>query len=149
MTKEKLPGFGAHYWELEKSHTNGCYDSMGLCRQYKQRTGESDDSWTVRLYGSHSDLSFTGAWHNNQGTKFYDQWKAGDHIGMLYNASQGTLSYFVNGKYIGTPFKNVLPDCYFIVEGCHLGSFEKVSKTELPEEDELAKAMECIAIEKS
>jgi hypothetical protein len=48
-------------------------------------------------------------------------------IGMLYNADLGTLSFFHNKVYIGTPFKNVKGEkLYFLTEGCHLGYFEIV-----------------------
>jgi len=58
---------------------------------------------------------------------------------MLYNASAKTLSYFHNKTYVGTPFRDVEGELYFLVEGCHLGSFEMVENVELPSESELEK----------
>ncbi len=60
---------------------------------------------------------------------------------MLYNADLGTLSFFHNKVYIGTPFKNVKGEkLYFLTEGCHLGYFEIVDDVQLPSEEEIQKA---------
>jgi len=45
------------------------------------------------------------------------------------------LTYFQNGKNVGTPFTNVEGKLYFIVEACHHGSYTIVQDPKLPEED--------------
>ena len=58
--------------------TGGCYSSIGLCKkkimtnQKYYRNGSNSDGWTVRTYGVHANLTYTGAWHNNLGNKFYE-----------------------------------------------------------------------------
>jgi len=44
------------------------------------------------------------------------------------------MSYYRNGKYLGTPFKNVKGELYICVENCHIQGFSKVDEPELPEE---------------
>ena len=46
------------------------------------------------------------------------------------------MSYFQNGKYLGTPFKNVSGDLYICVENCHKTGFSKVDDPDYPEEPE-------------
>jgi hypothetical protein len=64
----------------------------------------------------------------NNGNYIFQHLRVADcKIGMLYNADLGTLSFFHNKVYIGTPFKNVKGEkLYFLTEGCHLGYFEIV-----------------------
>ena len=57
-------------------------------------------------------------------------------IGCLYNPFREKLSYFVNGKFIGTSFSNVSGDLFICLEICHLGSFDIVEDVVLPEEEE-------------
>jgi hypothetical protein len=55
----------------------GCYDSVGVTTNhslFSERNGTTSDGWAVRLYGSHSDVSFTGAIHNNENIKFFSNW---------------------------------------------------------------------------
>jgi hypothetical protein len=42
------------------------------------------------------------------------------------------LSYFRNGKFLGTPFEEVTGELYICLEMCHLGSFTIVENPELP-----------------
>jgi len=44
------------------------------------------------------------------------------------------MSYYRNGKYLGTPFKNVKGNLYICVENCHLPGFSMVQNPKLPEE---------------
>jgi len=107
---EPLPTTGSVYWEVKRSQVSGCYDSIGVTTVQSissGRNGESDNGWAIRLYGSHSDFSFTGAHHNGQKNKFFEAWTSDNTIGLLYNADAKTLSCFHNKKYVGTPFRDV------------------------------------------
>ena len=60
------------YVEIIKEHTNGCYDSLGLCRvKSKVRNGANDDGWALRIYGSHTDKTFSGAHHGGESKDFF------------------------------------------------------------------------------
>jgi hypothetical protein len=43
--------------------------------------------------------------HNGIHKEFFDEWEASDRIGVLYDPIAGSISYYRNGKYLGTPFK--------------------------------------------
>lgn len=90
------------------------------------------------MYGSHGDKSFTGKIHNGVNGDFFDKWEANCRVGILYNPFKKTLSYFHNGKFIGTPFDNVVCDkeLYVCLECCHHGSFEYLDEIKFPEEDQ-------------
>jgi hypothetical protein len=51
---------------------------------------------------------------------------------MMYNPFKKTLSFYVNGKYLGTPFENVDGDLYVCLEVCHTGSFTLVENPSMP-----------------
>jgi hypothetical protein len=55
-----------------------------------------------------------------------------DKIGMLYNPVKKSLSYFVNGKFVGTPFHNVEGELYVCLEVCHHGSFSAIENPLMP-----------------
>jgi hypothetical protein len=84
------------YFEIIKTHTNGCYDSFGVCtsKETSVRNGSNANGWALRLYGEHSDLTFTGTIHNGVQEKFASGWAANDKIGILYNPLRKELSYF-------------------------------------------------------
>ena len=46
------------------------------------------------------------------------------------------MSYFLNGKFIGTPFNNVYGDLFICLEICCKGSYEIVEEIILPEKEE-------------
>ena len=62
--------------------------------------------WALRLYGG-SDKEYNGAVHNGENNDFYNEWVTDDRIGIFFNPVKKELSYFRNGKFLGTPFKNV------------------------------------------
>ena len=55
ISKECLAKDKIVYFELEKVHSQGCYDSLGVCTQKLEglRNGEDLNGWAVRLYGKH------------------------------------------------------------------------------------------------
>ncbi len=65
LSNEILP-MNISYFEICKVHTNGCYDSFGVCtsKETSVRNGSNANGWALRLYGEHSDLTFTGTIHN-------------------------------------------------------------------------------------
>jgi len=68
FSKNALPSAGYHYWEIQKDHLSGCYDSLGVSTDhsvFSYRNGENSSGWAVRLYGNHSDFNFTGSYHDN------------------------------------------------------------------------------------
>ncbi len=73
--------------EIEKTHVNGCYDSLGVCsiKEVSVRNGENGDGWAVRLYGQHNELGFNCSIHNSDQQPFFNSWQPNDKIGMLYN----------------------------------------------------------------
>jgi len=108
-------------------HTGGCYDAIGVTDEKvwsSNRLGENARSWGVRVYGSHSSKEHKGTAHNNQFNDFFQGWQLNDRIGLLYNASKGTLTYYRNGTKIGTPFTNVKGHIFPAVEICHHGSMK-------------------------
>lgn len=139
LSTESLPQDKCCYFEILKGHQSGCYDSIGVCikREDNTRNGVTDQGWAVRMYGSHSDLTFTGKIHNNDKKEFYDQWAAETRVGVFYNPAKGTLSYFENGKFLETAFENVKSEqeLFICLEICHKGYYEIVSNVELPERD--------------
>ena len=104
-------------------------------KQTHIRNGVNADGWALRLYGDHSDLTFSGSIHNNVQEKFPIQWAADDRVGMLYNPAKRELSYFRNGEYLGTPFKDVEGELYVCLEVCHHGSFTIKDNAELPTDE--------------
>ncbi len=133
LSNEVIPSTPC-YFEIKKNHTNGCYDSFGVCtRKTNARNGTTREGWAVRLYGDHSDLSFNGQIHDNQQKKFYDDWGENCNIGIFYNPLKKSMSYFKNGKFIGTPFDNVEGELYICLEVCHKGSYEIVKDVQLPD----------------
>ena len=99
------------------------------------RNGENADGWAVRLYGDHSANGFNGSIHNSVWESFFNSWEPNDKIGILYNPLKKELSYFQNGKFLGTPFKNVEGDLYVCLEVCHIGTFNIVQNPQLPLSD--------------
>ena len=61
LSNETLPA-NSSYILIQKTHTNGCYDSLGLCTAKAEnvRNGTDTNGWALRLYGNHSDLTFNG-----------------------------------------------------------------------------------------
>ena len=55
---------------------------------------------------------------------------------MLYDANEGTLSYYRNNKFLGTPFDNIDGEVYFCMELCHHGSFKIIQNAEFIELEE-------------
>jgi hypothetical protein len=41
---------------------------------FSERNGVNSEGWAVRLYGSHSDKSFTGWIHDGKQDSFYENW---------------------------------------------------------------------------
>ena len=66
LSQEPLPNKNC-YFEINKHGEKDCYSSFGVClkRDDTIRNGENQNGWAVRLYGSHSDLTFTGSIHNS------------------------------------------------------------------------------------
>ena len=87
-----------------------------------ERLGESNTGWGVRCYGTHVAGEHFGAVHAGQHMPFYKNWKIYDVIGVRYDTAQRSLTYFVNGRELGTPFTNVEGEIYPCVELCHVGS---------------------------
>lgn len=96
------------------------------------------NGWAVRLYGEHSDLTFTGKVHGGNQERFNDQWQSHAKIGVFFNPQKGTLSYFENKRFIGTAFDNVLTDqdLFICLEVCHKGYYSICTEVELPERDQ-------------
>jgi len=51
---------------------------------------------------------------------------------MLYNPQKKTISYYCNGKYLGTPFENVEGELFVCLEVCHTGAFSTVENPKIP-----------------
>lgn len=97
---------------MQKNHTAGCYDSFGICTERVDgvRNGTTKNGWAVRLYGQHGDKTFTGKIHDNDSENFHDTWTDKSKVGILYNPFKKTLSYFDDGKFVGTAFTGVETD---------------------------------------
>eukprot|EP00462_Mataza_sp_D1_P006169 CAMPEP_0175121638 /NCGR_PEP_ID=MMETSP0087-20121206/1278_1 /TAXON_ID=136419 /ORGANISM="Unknown Unknown, Strain D1" /LENGTH=255 /DNA_ID=CAMNT_0016403199 /DNA_START=55 /DNA_END=822 /DNA_ORIENTATION=- len=126
VTGQPLPTQGRYFWEITIHHRLGCYDSIGVVKgTYSKgcRLGTTATGWAVRVYGVHTGAEHFGAIHANNHKDFYRSWKQGDRVGVLYCAAAKSLTYFCNGKLLGTPFTNLEGgDLYPCVEICHLGS---------------------------
>ena len=85
----------------------GCYDSIGLCLKKEKsiRNGQDENGWALRLHGEDKSSSYTGLMHKGVHKKFFDEWEVDDRIGVLYDPLGASISYYRNGKYLGTPFK--------------------------------------------
>jgi len=128
---------GIHYWEIVMGHTGGCYDAIGVTDEKvwnNARLGENAKSWAVRVYGNHSSKEHKGTAHNNQFNDFFQGWVLNDRIGLLYNATKGTLTYYRNGTKLGTPFTNVKGHIFPAVEICHHGSMRADFAAKLPKD---------------
>ncbi len=96
------------YFEIKKLSKGCMYSSLGVCTMKGlNRNGTDQNGWAVRISNNQTDFNHTGSIHNNQSNFFYNGWKAGDCIGILFYPIKKQLSYFINKKYVGTPFNNV------------------------------------------
>lgn len=124
ITNVPYPKFGVHYFEVTLDHIQGCNDAVGVVHkklEFGTRLGDNKTSWAVRVYGSSTNTSQYGAVHGTQ-KDFFKDWAKNDRIGVKFDAKKKTLSYYQNGKYLGTPFTNVEGEIYPAVEICHVGS---------------------------
>lgn len=78
----------------------GCYASMGIATpswDVNKRLGDDSFSWTLRIYGQHTDHEYTGLKHDSRSLYYYDIFPKGTRVGALLDLNQGTLEYTVNG----------------------------------------------------
>jgi hypothetical protein len=57
-----------------------------------------------------------------------------DRIGLLYDAQNRSISFYRNGKFLGTPFRNVEGALFVCLEACHAGSFSVIDEPDISKE---------------
>ena len=62
-----------------------------------KRLGEDSFSWTLRLFGQHSDYAFTGLRHDGKSLPYYNAFCKGTRVGALLDLDAGTLEYVIDG----------------------------------------------------
>jgi len=124
MTNVPYPKFGTHYFEILIDHERGCNDAIGVVHKQIEigsRLGENKTSWGVRVHGPSANNQQYGAVHVSH-KDFFKDWQKNDRVGVKFDARKKTLSYYRNGKFLGTPFTDVEGEIYPCVEICHGGS---------------------------
>lgn len=101
---------GRHYWEIRiTQRIFGTSMMFGVCTQkarihadiFTNLVGEDTESWGL----SHKGM----LWHNGKWRHLTKPFKENQPtvIGMLYDGSNGTLSYFKDGKFLGVGFDDL------------------------------------------
>jgi hypothetical protein len=114
------------YFEV-KIKVGACYSAIGFTNEksyldnsQQTRLGEDQNSWGLRVYGNHSDKSFSGAIHNNIHQSFFQDFVDNDVVGCFLNLNENTISYYLNGKLLGTPFNEVKGEAFYpVIHICH------------------------------
>lgn len=135
ITNVPYPKFGIHYFEVTLDHTHGCNDAVGVVHKkldMLNRLGDTKTSWAVRVHGPSTKNQEYGAVHARKHSDFFKDWEKGDRIGVKFDVKKKTLTYYQNGKFLGTPFTNVEGEIYPAVEVCHAGSLTANFKAVAP-----------------
>lgn len=125
ITNVPYPKFGVHYFEVFIDHERGANDAVGVVHKKIEngtRLGETKNSWGVRVSGMIGNPQNYGSVHGGAHKEFFKDWVKNDRVGVKFDARKKTLSYYRNGKFLGTPFTNVEGEIYPCVEICDHGS---------------------------
>uniref|UniRef100_A0A5S6R4E4 SPRY domain-containing SOCS box protein 3 n=1 Tax=Trichuris muris TaxID=70415 RepID=A0A5S6R4E4_TRIMR len=102
-----LPKHGQYYWEIDVSHRvfgTSLMFGVGTAKASLHETrfvnliGQDGHSWGLSHKGQ--------IWHDGKGRQFTDPFieYTPTTIGLLYNGSNGTLSYYKDGRSLGVAF---------------------------------------------
>jgi hypothetical protein len=62
-----------------------------------KRLGDDCFSWTLRVFGEHTDFEYTGVKHGGKSMPYYDVFPQGTRVGALLDLNEGTLEYVIDG----------------------------------------------------
>lgn len=98
-----IPRRGRSYWEVKLVHASGNYVAIGIAEGDADRSGEVGDllSWGLRGCGSVSYIQDNGG--PTRDVNMYPKLRSQETIGIDVDMDLGSLSFWVQGKLVGTP----------------------------------------------